>query len=670
MGGTTAKASIVERGAIALSSEYEVGGGIHQGSRLIKGSGHLIRIPAIDVSEVGAGGGSLAWIDAGGVLRVGPESAGAVPGPACYARGGERPTVTDANVVLGYLNPGYLVGGELRLDAARAERALREHVAEPLGLPLLEAADGIHRIANAAMQRAIRSVSIERGRDPRDFTLVAFGGSGPVHAAGLAEALDITRILIPPHPGLFSAIGLLSADVEQLYTRSFLRELGKADLAAAETIFRDMEARVLGDLADRRIRRRQRAARALCGPALPQADLGAAAAAAGAAARERRPGAVGGGLPCRARDHLRLCDARRARRDRVAEGEGACGARDRRPRLEPDARGQGAGRRAHRLFRSRPRRAVGAGAGTRRPRRAPAVRAARHRRVRLDDGRAAGLERPPRRTRVRPSGACVMRRDVVIPGIDPVTFEVLRMGLDTIADEMAYTIVRSARSTMIKDCMDYSASLCTAQGRADRAGGEHPGHDVLDPGRARCRRFANSGRRSRPGDCIILSDPYEGGSHLPDIFMFAPIFWEGRLIAFSSTCAHHADVGGMVPGSGSSDATEIFQEGLRIPIVKLYEAGKPNAALYELILRNVRFPAMLEGDLEAQRAACLIGERELQRLVARYGVDTVVNGMEALLDYSERIVREEIAAMPDGVYEFTDYVDEDGMDPDPIPIRL
>jgi N-methylhydantoinase A len=248
MGGTTAKASIIERGAIALSAEYEVGGGLNQGSRLIKGGGHLIRIPAIDVAEVGAGGGSLAWIDPGGVLRVGPESAGAVPGPACYGRGGERPTVTDANLVLGYLNPGYLVGGELRLDAARAERALREHVAEPLGLSLLDAAEGIHRIANAAMQRAIRSVSIERGRDPRDFTLVAFGGSGPVHAAGLAEALDIGRILIPPHPGLFSAIGLLAADVQQLYTRSLLRELGKADLVAAETILREMEARAVHDL--------------------------------------------------------------------------------------------------------------------------------------------------------------------------------------------------------------------------------------------------------------------------------------------------------------------------------------------------------------------------------------------------------------------------------------
>jgi N-methylhydantoinase A len=250
MGGTTAKASIIERGAIALSAEYEVGGGLNQGSRLIKGGGHLIRIPAIDVAEVGAGGGSLAWIDAGGVLRVGPESAGAVPGPACYGRGGERPTVTDANLVLGYLNPGYLVGGELRLDAARAERALQEHVAAPLGLSLLDAAEGVHRIANAAMQRAIRSVSIERGRDPRDFTLVAFGGSGPVHAAGLAEALDIGRILIPPHPGLFSAIGLLAADVQQLYTRSLLRELGKADLGAAETILCEMAARAVHDLGD------------------------------------------------------------------------------------------------------------------------------------------------------------------------------------------------------------------------------------------------------------------------------------------------------------------------------------------------------------------------------------------------------------------------------------
>lgn len=254
-------------------------------------------------------------------------------------------------------------------------------------------------------------------------------------------------------------------------------------------------------------------------------------------------------------------------------------------------------------------------------------------------------------------------------GLDPVTFEVLRNSLDAIADEMAYTIVRSARSTMIKDCMDYSASLCTAGGDLIAQAVNIPVMMCSTPD-ALLPTIAKFKGDLAPGDCLILSDPYEGGSHLPDIFMFMPIFHEGRLVAFSSTCAHHVDVGGMAPGSASTEATEIFQEGLRIPIVKLYEKGKPNKALYELILRNVRFPSMLQGDLEAQRSACLIGERQVQRLIMRYGVDTVANGMQSLLDYSERLCREEILKMPDGTYEFVDYIDEDGMDPDPIPIRL
>ena len=254
-------------------------------------------------------------------------------------------------------------------------------------------------------------------------------------------------------------------------------------------------------------------------------------------------------------------------------------------------------------------------------------------------------------------------------GIDPITFEVLRNGLDAIADEMAYTIVRSARSTMIKDCMDYSASLCTAGGDLIAQAVNIPVMMCSTPD-ALLPMLSKFKDDLAPGDCLILSDPYEGGSHLPDIFMFMPVFHEGRLVAFSSTCAHHVDVGGMAPGSASTEATEIFQEGLRIPACKLYEQGKPNKALYEMILRNVRFPSMLQGDLEAQRSACLIGERQVQRLIERYGVDTVVNGMQALLDYSERLCSDEILKMPDGTYEFLDYIDEDGMDPDPIPIRL
>jgi N-methylhydantoinase A len=213
MGGTTAKASLIERGAIARGREYEVGGSLSAGSRLIRGSGELLRIPTIDIAEVGAGGGSRAWLDAGGGLQVGPRSAGADPGPACYGRGGVEPTVTDANVVLGLLPEGGVADGEITLSRRLAEDALGR-IAAPLGLELLEAAAGIHRIANARMTRALRSVSSEKGRDPRDFTIVAYGGSGPVHAAGLAEDLGVRSVVVPAVAGLFSAVGLLFARPE------------------------------------------------------------------------------------------------------------------------------------------------------------------------------------------------------------------------------------------------------------------------------------------------------------------------------------------------------------------------------------------------------------------------------------------------------------------------
>ena len=220
MGGTTAKASLVEDGRLSLTTEYEFREGLSTSSRFIKAGGYMLKVPAIDIAEVGAGAGSIAGIDDGGLLRVGPESAGADPGPACYGQGGRRPTVTDANVVLGFLNPSCLAGGELPLRADLAVDAIRTHVAEPLGLSVREAAHGIREIANASMARAIRSVTIERGRDPRDFTLAAFGGSGPVHAVDVARALDIRRVLVPVSPGVFTAVGMLASDVEHHFVRA------------------------------------------------------------------------------------------------------------------------------------------------------------------------------------------------------------------------------------------------------------------------------------------------------------------------------------------------------------------------------------------------------------------------------------------------------------------
>ena len=245
MGGTTSKASIIEAGHVLRAKEYEVGAEVSVSSRLVRGSGYLLRMPVIDVSEVGAGGGSLAGVDVGGAVRVGPHSAGAVPGPACYGRGNERPTVTDSNLVLGYLHAGSLAGGALTVEQALAERAVAEHVAGPTGLPLIEAAYGIHEIANSNMVRAIKTISVERGRDPAGYVLMAFGGAGPIHAAGVARALGMPRVLVPPAPGLFSAFGLLRALVEHHTARTVLARTDEIDLDFLADTFAGMRDEVL-----------------------------------------------------------------------------------------------------------------------------------------------------------------------------------------------------------------------------------------------------------------------------------------------------------------------------------------------------------------------------------------------------------------------------------------
>ena len=232
MGGTTAKASIIEDGEMLQAPEYEVGGEISVGHRLLRGSGHILRVPAIDLAEVGAGGGSIAAVDRSGSLRVGPQSSGAFPGPACYRLGGQDVTVTDANVLLGFLHQKHLLAGTFEIDAELARKAISDNVAKPLEMTDVEAAYGIHTLVNSNMGRALRAVSSERGRDPRRFDLMTFGGSGPVHAVGLAEMLDITRVVVPPFPGVFSSFGLLVADVEHHFVQTYFKTFEQLDIKA------------------------------------------------------------------------------------------------------------------------------------------------------------------------------------------------------------------------------------------------------------------------------------------------------------------------------------------------------------------------------------------------------------------------------------------------------
>jgi N-methylhydantoinase A len=250
MGGTTAKAALIENGKVMGTDEYEVGGGISLSSRLVKGGGYALKLPVIDVSEVGAGGGSVVRIDAAGALKVGPQSAGAVPGPICYDAGGTEPTVTDANVVLGYLNPDALAGGSVPINSDAARTVFRDRIATALGSDMLEAAFGVHRLANVTMMRAVKAVSTYRGRDPRDFTLFAFGGNGGIHAVALARELQMKRIVVPPAAGVFSAVGLLFADFEVSRSAAFLHPVDAQSTSALEARFHALEAEVAAELVD------------------------------------------------------------------------------------------------------------------------------------------------------------------------------------------------------------------------------------------------------------------------------------------------------------------------------------------------------------------------------------------------------------------------------------
>lgn len=252
---------------------------------------------------------------------------------------------------------------------------------------------------------------------------------------------------------------------------------------------------------------------------------------------------------------------------------------------------------------------------------------------------------------------------------DPILLELIKNGLDAIVDEMAISLVRTAYSNNLKNAMDMSCALCDAQGRLIAQGLTLPLHlgSIPDAISHIQRKYAG---RTHPGDVFLLNDPFEGGTHLPDFYIFKPIFIGADLVGWSASIGHQLDVGGKTPGGNGCDATEIFQEGLRIPPLKLYVAGEPVEALFEMIDRNVRVPRQVLGDVRSQVAACLTGERGYLGLIERYGRELFATCTTILLDQAERLARNAIKAMPDGVYSFTDHIDEDGIDPDPIPITV
>jgi N-methylhydantoinase A/oxoprolinase/acetone carboxylase beta subunit len=641
MGGTTAKASLIENGRVSRSQEYEVGASLSAGSRLLRGSGELIRIPTIDIAEVGAGGGSIAWLDDAGTLNVGPRSAGASPGPACYGRGGEDPTVTDANVALGYIPEGRIADGGIEISRARAEAALAR-IAAP--------AQGVHDLANATMMRALRAVSTEKGRDAGDFVLIASGGSGPVHAAALAAELGVRTAIVPPLAGLFSAIGLLHARAEWHDVR-FCRINARApDLEELRRL--DAEMRRDADdwqrVADVRYRGQSWSVPIDFPGEIDEASVATLVERFEAEHELLYGTRLESGSPVDIRAvWLVSLGPKRAPlspSDNLLQGRKEVGSR-----LADFGDG----------FVDVPVRSRGSLAE---PADGPLL---------VDEYDTTVVVPPGWTVRLDPSGALVLDHVAVevrsTRHDDAIAVRIVGNALATLADEMATTVFRTAHSAVVRDAMDFSAALCAPSGETVAQAVTIPLQlgSIPNAMKTLLEKFGGS---FEPGDVYLVNDPFDGASHTPDIFIVKPSFAGERLVGFAVTVAHHGDVGGRVPGTIACDSTEVFQEGLRLPWLKLVDRGEPVEGVYEIIRSNVRLPHELLGDLASQVAACTIGDRGLQELAARYErLDALMAG---LLDHTERLLRGEIASWPDGVAEFVDYIGSDGIDVCNVPIAV
>ncbi len=629
-------------------------------------AGVPIGVPMLDIHTAGAGGGSIARHDAGGMLRVGPESAGADPGPICFGRG-ERATVTDANFVLGRLDAESFLGGGVQLDGDRTRRMMREQMGSLASVE--EFAAGIARVVETQMEKAIRVISVERGHDPRDFTLVAFGGGGPLHACSLARALRIPRVLVPALPGALSAVGILLADTVRDFSRTVMLT-GNA-LGSVSEIFSELEKQGAAEFAaeglsgaaqaslDLRYRGQGYELNVRYDPRAPKRSM----TAFHELHRQRYGFADATRLVEIVNVRVRMIAASEPyepERQAMVTGNGsaACSA-EREVWFEGEWR-------PTRIYKREPLRPGDVIAG-------PAM---------ITEYTAATLVPPGCVACVDELSNLVIdigeeRVGQSLPGenasmktqaADPVELAIFQSAVHSIADEMGAALKRTALSPNIKERRDYSCAVFDARGRAIAMGDHMPVHLGSMPMSVQAAIAAID---LAPGDIAILNDPYAGGTHLPDITMVLPVFLEGGTapVFYVANRAHHADVGGKFAGS-MGPATTIDDEGIRISPVRIVRDGVVDREVLDWILRSVRTPEEREGDLAAQIGACRVGEQRVLELAAKFGMNKLAAWDDELLDYSERLVRAELAKMPAGIFDAEDWLDDDGVTDTPIRIAV
>ena len=663
MGGTSTDISLIESGVPHVANEkFE--------------AGWKIAAPMIDIHTLGAGGGSIARVDEGGILHVGPDSAGAEPGPACYGRGGDNPTVTDASLALGYLDAANFLGGRASLDTAAAEQTLTKRVGTPLNLSTVESAFGVFKVVCTSIAEGIRLMSVQRGVDPRDFTIMGFGGASGLHASEVARQLEVSKVYIPASAPVLSAYGMLNTDIKYDFFRSYPVSLDRANLTELRSVLEELagqgqdkllaqgvaqEAVEIQYSADMRyLDQIYEVTVPLPDPTLPDSEFMARLTANFHSRYQElysynqqdqevrlvtlRVAAIGK-LPRIAQSDQRRDDSAAhpvgVRRIYLGEWQDA-------PTYAADA--------------------LPAGAQID----GPAILESEFTTILVWPGDTAtvnamgGVELNVNLETARVAQDA--QQDTAGAAADPITLAVVEHRLESIAQEMTEAMLRTAMSQILNSSRDFSTAILDNECQLVAQGEGIPVHiSALPVAGAAVRDYF--GDDIHDGDLFILNDPYFGGSHLPDITIIRPVFHQGQLLFYGVNRAHHSDVGGGTHGGYNPGANEIFQEGLRIPPLKLYDKGAPRYDLLQMMSANVRQSENFLGDLNAQIGSVMLAARRIGDLLAEYGPDRLMAVVSEILAATERQVRRFIAGWPDGVYRGESFVDDDGFDSKLVPIR-
>jgi 5-oxoprolinase (ATP-hydrolysing) len=654
IGGTSADIGVAQGGALRMRHLLDTKVGDYQAM-----------VPMVDIDTIGAGGGSIAFVDDGGVFRVGPQSAGARPGPACYGHGGTEPTSTDAQLLLGRMRAKRtLADGDMKLDVDLA-RAAMSKVADQLGMSVEEAALGALQIQKFGMSQAIELNSVRRGYDPRDFTLVAGGGAGALFACEIAAELDIPHVLIPAHPGILAATGLLATDQKYEFVATARYSLPDADADGLQKRFDALEAEARTQLsADGVPAERQKLRRLADGRYEGQGYEVRFEVPDGEITREWLEGLVE--LFHKAHEaeygHRFATGGVEIVNIRV-EGLGVMDELPA-PSVEPSPRPleEAIVARQAVIFDEggKPtefdtpfydRELLGAGARIE----GPAI-------IEQYDSTVVV---PPRFTaEIGGHGNIVIDcpKKAEAEGNDlstPILMRVIGGAFNSMAKEMASVLFRMSYSSIIRESEDLGAGIFDAQGHVLAESDSTPMFMGAMPKIVR-GVISVLGDDINEGDIILHNDPYLGATHSPDVAIIMPIFHEGERIGFAGASGQLLDIGGAFPGL-AIDIVDNKAEGQIFRALKIQDRGVRQEALLKHILSNTRTPTHNAGDIEAMISACELATSRFLDITRRYGREAIEQAGQGWIDYSEKMLRAEIAKVPDGVYETeVGYLDDDG----------